>query len=267
MIPLLAGFDGTRIPWSGREMLDETRHTPDTDMAAHYAAVRPMGATGARDCLSWRHDIKARVEIASGAGLDRVIYDMAHFDLPPDPEGHAVACERALGAGAWAIAVNEPTMHGAFLGEGSIRFVEAAERMMRAAPNLRYACCDPLHELRRETWWATDRLVESGLVELVGINYYPHCGQATLREVLGEARRRYPGIPLAITETGWHVGHPRLAPGERRMEWLQTVRRVCEDAGGVEFICWMPWLDTPSWNCASEGVWACGWPAHQMEPA
>lgn len=257
---LHAGFDGTRLPWSGRDMLVETRHTPGTDMAAHYAGLGPLGVRGARDCLPWFHDIGARVEIASGAGLDRVTWDMVHFDLPPDPVAHAIACEAAIGAGGWAIAVNEPTMHGAFLYEGSIRFVEAAERMMRAAPSLRYACCDPLHDLRPETWWATDRLVESGLIELVGINYYPHCGMVPLTLILREARARYPGVPLAITETGWHVGHPFLSPGERRAEWLETVRRVCEDAGGVEFICWMPWLDMPSWNCPNEGLWACGWP-------
>lgn len=258
-IPLYSGFEGARLPWSGREMLAETRHTPDTDMAAHYGNL-PTEVRGARDCLSWRHPIAPRVQIAAQAGLDRVIWDMSHFDLPEDPEAHAVACEAALGPGAWAIAVNEPTIHGRFLGEGSIRFVEAAERMMRAAPSLRYACCDALHDLRPETWWATDRLVESGLVELIGVNYYPHCGQATIGEVLGEARRRYPGIPLAITETGFHVGHHNLPRGEGRLEWLSIMRGLCEEAGGVEFICWFPWLDMPDWDDPNDPDWPCGWP-------
>lgn len=260
MIPLYAGFDGTRIPWSGREMLVETRHTPDTDMAAHYAALGP-DLRGARDCLSWRFPILPRVDIARSAGLDRVLWDMSHFDLPPDPEEHAVACEMALGPGAWAIAVNEPTIHGGFLGEGSIRFVEAAERMMRAAPSLRYACCDPLHVMSPEEWWATDRLVSSGLVELLGIDYYPMHARHPLRDVIREAKRRHPGVPVAIMETSWHINHPRLPPGDFRRSWLHHVQQECEEAGGVDFICWCPWLDMPSWDCPSQGVWPCGWPA------
>lgn len=226
-------------------------------MERHYAHAVRHGAAGARDGLSWRHDITARVR----AVLDGfpVIWDMVHFDMPPDPEAHAAAVSGALGPGGRCIAVNEPTQHGRFHGEGSIRYVETAIRMMRAAPGLRYASCDPLHSLEPAEWWATDRLVESGLIETVGINYYPIHTRTPLRDIIREAKARYPGIPLGITETSWHVGHDRLPVGDMRLQWLDHVQQECEAAGGVDFVCWYPWLDMPCWDM-SGAVWPCGWP-------
>lgn len=255
--PIFAGFECGRLPWNGHDLLHSTGHLPGGGMERHYAHAIAHGAAGARDGLSWRHNVGARVRAASGLP---VMWDLVHFDMPPDPEAHAAACAAALGAGAQAIAVNEPTIHARFQGDGQSRpFVESALRMMRATPELRYASCDALHDRRPETWWATDRLAESGLIELVGINYYPHCGTVPLIDILREARVRYPGMPLAITETGWHVDHPHLPPGERRLEWLTQVQRACEEVGGVDFVCWYPWLDMPCWDMSGE-VWPCGWP-------
>ena len=256
--PIFAGFECGRLPWSGQDLLHSTGHLPGGGMERHYAHAVEHGAAGARDGLSWRHDIAARVA-AVPQGFP-VMWDLVHFDMPPNPEAHAAACAAALGTGVWAIAINEPSIHAHFAGDGqSWPFVDAALRMMRAAPGLRYATCDALHDLSPETWWATDRLVQSGLIELVGVNYYPHCGMAPLVEIVRETKRRYPGVPVAITETGWHVGHPKMPTGERRMEWLAQVQRECEDAGGVEFVCYYPWLNMPCWNGTGE-VWPCGWP-------
>lgn len=226
-------------------------------MERHYEEARALGVVGARDGLSWRHSIFDRVR-AVPQGFP-VMWDMVHFDMPPEPEDHAVACAHAIGEGGWAIAVNEPTAHGMFHGEGSWRYVETAIRMMQAAPTLNYACCDPLHGLEAEQWWATDRLVESGMIHLVGINYYPIHSNVLLREIIREARRRYPGIDLAITETSWHVDHPRLPGGDRRAEWIDEVRRECDEAGGVRFICWYPWLDMPDWDNPDAPRWPSGW--------
>ena len=258
MIPTWAGFECGRLPWNGHDLLHSTGHVPGVGMEAHYAHAIRHGASGARDGLSWRHDIASRVK-AAAPGFP-VMWDMVHFDMPPDPEAHAVSCAAALEKGTLAIAVNEPSIHAHFAGDGqSYPFVDAALRMMRAAPRLRYATCDALHDLNPATWWATDRLVDSGLIEIVGINYYPHCATVPLISVLHEARRRYPGMPLAITETGWHVDHPNLPPGERRLQWLDQVRQDCEAVGGVKFITWYPWLDMPCWD-QSGARWPCGWP-------
>ena len=260
--PIFAGFECGRLPWNGHDLLHSTGHLPGGGMERHYAHAVHHRAAGARDGLSWRHDITARVR-AVPDGFP-VIWDMVHFDMPPDPEAHAAAVADALGPGGRCIAVNEPTIHAQFQGDGqSWPFVDAALRMMRAAPGLRYATCDALHDLSPETWWATDRLVESGLIELVGVNYYPHCARVPLRDVIREARARYPGLPLAVTETGWHVDHPHLPPGERRQEWLEQVQRECIEGGGVEFVCYYPWLDQPAWDGSGE-IWPCGFPGEAL---
>ena len=191
--PIFAGFECGRLPWNGHDLLHSTGHLPGGGMERHYAHAAAQGAAGARDGLSWRHDIGARVRAASGLP---VMWDLVDFDMPPDPEAHAAACAAALAPGTRAIAINEPTQHGRFHGEGSIRYVETAIRMMQTAPGLRYACCDPLHNLDPAEWWATDRRVESGLIETVGINYYPIHTRTPLRDIIREAKTRYPGVPM-----------------------------------------------------------------------
>lgn len=254
--PLFAGFDPGRLPWNGVDLLRATGHIPGGGMERNYARAIAAGAVGARDGLPWRHDIAARVA-AVPAGFP-VIWDMVHFDMPPDPEAHAAAVGALLGPGGRCIAVNEPSIHAHFQGDGqSWPYVETALRMMRVAPQLRYATCDALHDLDPATWWATDRLVESGLIETVGINYYPHESRVPLADILREARARYPGVPIAITETGWHVDYPGLPRGERRMDWLRDVQTI---AAGVEWVCYYPWLDTPCWNGTGD-IWPCGYPA------
>lgn len=256
--PLWAGFESARLPWSGRDMLEETRHTPQTDMWSHYLDL-PDYVVGARDCLSWRHSRWSRVQNTK-IGLP-IMWDMVHFDMPPDPEEHADICESVLGQKTWAIAVNEPTIHAEFNKlDGSWSTVETAIRMMKAAPRLRYAACDALCTLDPVRWWATDKLVESGLVELVGLNFYPHSMSETPTTLIREAKKRYPGIKISITETGWHWGHPDLNPEDCRRQWLDYITAVCDYEGDIEFICWFPWLDMPDWNDPSKPHWLCGWP-------
>lgn len=262
--PIFAGFECGYLHWNSHDLLHSTGHLPGGGMERHYTHAVRHGAAGARDGLSWRHDITARVR-AVPDGFP-VIWDMVHFDMPPDPEAHAAAVADALGPGGRCIAVNEPTQHGRFHGEGSIRYVETAIRMMRAAPGLRYASCDPLHSLEPAEWWATDRLVESGLIETVGINYYPIHTRTPLRDIIREAKARYPGVPLGITETSWHVGHDRLPVGDMRLQWLDHVQQECEAAGGVDFVCWYPWLDMPCWDMSGE-VWPCGFPCKNPDMA
>ena len=59
--PLLAGFECGRLHWNGHDLLHSTGHLPDGRMQHHYATALAEGAAGARDGLSWRHDIVARV--------------------------------------------------------------------------------------------------------------------------------------------------------------------------------------------------------------
>lgn len=259
MIPLYAGFESIRMPWSGRDILVESRHMPNTDMQLHYDQLPPE-VYGVRDTLSWRHSIADRVAIAQRSRR-KMLWDFVHFDMPDDPEMHALACSISLPENSWAIAVNEPTIHAEFNGiDGSASTVATAIRMMESTVGINYACCDALCTLDPVRWWATDRLVESGYIKLVGLNFYPHSMEACPELLIREAKKRYPGVRLAVTETGWHVGHPDLPPVDFRRQWIDCIRRICENEGDIEFICWYPWLDGPDWNDPSKPHWVNGWP-------
>ena len=62
--PILAGFECGRLHWNGHDLLHSTGHLPEAAMAHHYAVAQGQGVAGARDGLSWRHDIVARVNTA-----------------------------------------------------------------------------------------------------------------------------------------------------------------------------------------------------------
>ena len=155
-------------------------------MARHYRHAVAEGVVGARDGLSWRHDIVARVNTAP-RGFP-VIWDLVHFDAPPRPAQHAVACCLALPPDAWAIAVNEPSVGRRVAGMTPGRATEMALRIMSTAACLpvrpRFATCDPFHHLHPNVFKATDRLVASGHVQMVGVNYYPHHAIEPLHRVL-----------------------------------------------------------------------------------
>ena len=223
-----------------------------------------------RDGLSWRHDIVARVQ-AVPAGFP-VIWDMAHFDLPRRPAQHAIACSLALPDGAWAIAVNEPSVGRRVAGVVRSRAVEAAVKMMTTAAMLprrpRFATCDPFHHLHHEVFRATDRLVASGHVQMVGVNYYPHHAIEPLHRVLRAVADRY-RLPVMITETGWHDGlhaaHRRFPHIRDRWDWLAHVHAEIALSGvPVAGLCWYPWLDMPAWDNPAHGRWPCGWPGQQV---
>jgi len=268
--PLLAGFECGRLHWNGHDLLDSTRHHPHDLMPHHYATAAAEGAAGARDGLSWRHDPVARVN-AVPAGFP-VIWDLCHFDLPPRPCAHAIACAAALPEGAWAIAVNEPSVGRRVAGIPRGKAVTAAVRMMTTAAMLprrpRFATCDPFHHLHPQVFAATDRLVATGLVEMVGINYYPHHAVEPLHRVLEAVHHRY-RLPVLIAETQWHDGlpaaHRRFPQIRHRWDWLAHVAgEVRRAAVPVAGICWYPWLDMPDWGHPHERPrWPCGWPGRQ----
>ncbi|HRO15236.1 MAG TPA: hypothetical protein PLL33_09375 [Paracoccus sp. (in: a-proteobacteria)] len=268
-VPLLAGFECGRLHWNGHDLLHSTGHLPDHHMPAHYHTAIAEGAAGARDGLSWRHDIAARVR-AVPEGFP-VIWDLCHFDLPPSPTRHAIACCEALPEGAWAIAVNEPSVGRRVAGVTPSRAIDAALRMMKTASlrsrRPRFATCDPFHHLHPSVFRVTDKLVASGLVEMIGINYYPHHAVEPLHRILQVVAERY-RLPVMITETGWHDGlpeaHRRFPHIHDRWGWLAHVRAEIALSGvPVAGLCWYPWLDMPDWGDPARGHWPCGWPGRQ----
>ncbi|MRX49565.1 hypothetical protein GI374_03715 [Paracoccus sp. S-4012] len=267
--PLLAGFECARLHWNGHDLLHSTGHLPTGAMAHHYAVAAAEGAAGARDGLSWRHDIVERVRAAPERFP--VMWDFVHFDAPPRPAQHAIACCLALPEGAWAIAVNEPSVGRRVSGLTPKRATDMALKMMTTAACLplrpRFATCDPFHHLHPSVFTATDRLVASGHVEMVGVNYYPHHAHEPLHRVLRAVADRY-RLPVMITETGWHDGlpaaHRRFPHVRDRWDWLAHVRaEIARSEVPVAGLCWYPWLDMPAWDNPAHGRWPCGWPGRQ----
>lgn len=269
---LWAGFECGHLGWCGQDLLHETRHTPDTDMRAHYVDALSLGVTVARDGLPWRHDPAARVA-AVPPGV-RTIWDLSHFDPPPSREGHAIRCAKAVGPGvAHILAVNEPSLWPLLCRRPKREAIAAAKRMMTAfglVRPARFYTCDPFHNLHAATFAATDALVATGWIGCVGVNYYPHEATVPLADVLRTVHRRY-GLPLAITETSWHRGHRKARArfpwiGDCQLGWLRHVRdEVAASGVPVEGICWYPWLDQPAWGRPGTRTrWPCGFPADRQ---
>jgi hypothetical protein len=265
--PLWAGFECGHLGWCGQDLLHDTRHTPETDMRAHYADAAARGVAAARDGLPWRHDPAARVA-AVPAGM-RVVWDLCHFDPPPARALHAIRCASAIPPGeAHVLAVNEPSVWPLLCRRPKREAVAAAKRMMTAFGLMRPArfyTCDPFHRLDEATFAATDALVATGWIGCVGVNYYPHDATVPLADVLRAVHARY-GLPLLVAETSWHLGHPKAKRrfpviGDDQGAWLAHVRaEVAASGAPVEGICWYPWLDQPVWGRpGTRGRWPCGW--------
>ncbi|MET0271319.1 MAG: hypothetical protein ABW173_12915 [Sphingomonas sp.] len=267
--PLWAGFECGHLGWCDQDLLVETRHVPAADMAAHYDHARALGIRAARDGLPWRHDPQARVAVPPPDM--RVIWDLCHFDPPPHRAAHAIRCARALAAApgpAHVVAVNEPSVWPLLCRRPRREAIAAAKRMMTAFGLMREArfyTCDPVHRLDEDVFAATDALVATGWISVVGINYYPHDATVPLVDVLRACWRRY-GLPLAIMETSWHVGHARAKRrfpfiGNSQAAWLAHVRdEVAASGAPVEGICWYPFLDQPVWGKpGTRRRWPCGY--------
>jgi hypothetical protein len=247
----------------------ETRHTPTTDMAAHYRRAKVLGIRTARDGLPWRHEPSAR--IAAVPADIRVIWDLCHFDPPPHREAHAMRCASAMHGPAHVVAVNEPSLWPLLCRRSRREAIGAGKRMMSAfglMADARFYTCDPFHRLNEEVFAATDALVATGWISVVGVNYYPHDATVPLVDVLRTAWARY-GLPIAIMETSWHVGHPKARRrfpfiGDSQVAWLAHVQaEVAASGAPVEGICWYPFLDQPVWGKpGTRRRWPCGWGGH-----
>lgn len=271
--PFFAGFESAKIHWNQFDTLISTQHTPTTNMAANLQRALTAGAVGIRDSLPWRFDPLERVTTAYAVlpPFTRVVWDLVHFDQIPGPE---LMCDRAeriakmLPKSARMIAVNEPNVGVEVSGIDQEPAMQLARRMMDAVGRVGaktpkpFWTCDPMHSLDESNWWATDRLIQThrDVIEVVGVNYYPMHSRTPLRDILKKTADRY-GMPVALTETGWHDGHPRAEdhfPGiKSRPEWWDHVQSEI-DASGVPLVCacWFPFLDM-AWEPGFP--WPNGW--------
>jgi hypothetical protein len=259
MTEVLAGFECGRLGWNGHDLLVTTRHVPEDRMADHYRTARAHGLVRARDGLPWRHDPGPRLRVAEQTGLG-VIWDLNHFDPPDDPVAHArrVADAANHTAPLWLCPVNEPSLYPALCGMALHDAVGLAMTMARVArdhhPDVRLLATDPITGIGERQFAATDALVGAGLVDMIGVNYYPHTARTALRRVLAKVARRY-ALPILVSETSWHDGHPRhhrRHPGWTKGDWLHHIldEVAAAEARGaaVTGVCWYPFVDCPPWD-------------------
>lgn len=267
MIPLWAGFECGHL-FGNHDLLTDTRHTPDADMADHYREAREQGALAFRDGLPWRHNMEARVDAAPHDAT--IIWDLCHFDPPPNPTLHVARALNALFLThrPRILSVNEPSIWPRLCGRPREEGVALALQMMEMVSASRgdalFYTCDPFHHLNEDEFAATDALVAAANISTVGVNYYPHETTIPLGDVLRAVHARY-GLPVAVTETGWHDGHPRNHHWPQiagRHGWLDYVMSEAATSGvAVEGVCWYPWLDTPVWGQpGAADRWPCGFP-------
>lgn len=236
-----------------------TGHVPGDKLDQHYGIAIDHGMTTARDGLPWRHDPAPRLAAAARAGM-QVIWDLNHYDPPPDAAGHARRCATAADQGKplWLCPVNEPMVYPALAGMSWEAAVDLAISMARVArdhhPNVKLLSTDPITGIGERQFAATDRLVEAGCVDVVGVNYYPHTARTCLLKVLFKTWKRY-GKPILVSETSWHDGHRdhhRRYPGFNKGNWLSQmlVKTDQARAKGVDVagLCWYPTVDCPPWQ-------------------
>lgn len=259
MTMILAGFECGRLGWNGHDLLATTRHLPGDRMRTHYRIALQHGLRWGRDGLPWRHDPGLRIAIARSAGLE-TIWDLNHFDPPADAVAHArrVAASADPKAPLRVCPVNEPSLYPALCGmarEHAVRLAVTMTRVLKDLhPDVHVLTTDPITGIGERQFEATDALVATGLVDVVGVNYYPHTARTSLLNVLTKVWRRY-RLPIMVAETSWHDGHPahhRRHPGWTKGHWLRHVLDdVAAAAGrGAEMlgVCWYPIVDCPPWH-------------------
>lgn len=255
---IAAGFECARLG-NGHDLLVTTGHLPELRMARHYRTVRAHDIATVRDGLPWRHDPGPRFAVAAAAGIE-AIWDLNHYDPPPDAVAHARRCAEAAPRDRpfWICPVNEPLLYPQLAGMPWEHAVDLAITMARVAkdhhPDVRVLTTDPITGIGNRQFAATDRLVAAGLVDVVGVNYYPHTARTSLRKVLLKTWRRY-GKPVMVSETSWHDGHRvhhQRHPGFDKAAWLRLMCAEVEAArlAGAEVVglCWYPIVDCPPWN-------------------
>jgi hypothetical protein len=256
---LLAGFECGFLGWNGHDLLLTTGHVPERRMEQHYRLSARHGLLGARDGLPWRHDPVPRLKVAKATGTS-VIWDLSHFDPPPDPVDHARRAALAADRDRplWLCPVNEPSLYPHLSGMAREAAIDLFRLMARVArdhhPDVRILANDPVTGIGERQFASLDALMAGEAIDIVGVNYYPHTARTVLSKVLVKTWKRY-RKPIMVSETSWHDGHPvhhHRHPGFHKGAWLRHIREqvALAEQRGVEIVgvCWYPIIDSPPWN-------------------
>lgn len=232
-----------------------------------------------------------RHRLAAAAETDmEPVWDLVHFGFPngidpfsPDFPDHvarfAVTVARTHEHGTlWLCPVNEPSVTAHFCGQAgqwapakrrrghqlkrnlARATIETIKAVRKVRPDARFLHTDPLsgHPFQFQALEMVAGRVDSKLggspelIDVVGLNFYPHFSGVCLRKGLIEARQRF-GRPVIVAETSWHTGWNRhetpARAGWTKSAWLRYVLAECaSDGAEVEGVCWYPVIDSPPWN-------------------
>lgn len=250
MPPIIPGFECGY--WDGHDRLVETRHTPITDMRRHYDDIAGI-APFVRDGFSPKYYPLNVVDYVTTPA----IMDIVHFAYPKEEDIYFKNCLTALrimgarGMVKGFLPVNEPSFTPVI--NPNVSKDEAIAFGIRAMNYMRYFncqwpiyTCDPITGFGEEAFDATDRLVSTGKIDVVGFNYYPYNAVEDIGEVGAMIGKRY-GLPYALTETIWHIGNqegesnfPNItAQKQPKQAWMDYVRAKLPDA---RFVCAYPFI-------------------------
>lgn len=272
-IDILAGFECGLIHDGRLDLLAATRHEPHDRQGIHYGIARGQGVRRCRDGLPFHKNAVQRIKVAQAADME-VIWDLCHFDPVSISETRQHAT--AVGAAMRFLdtirlcPMNEPSVvpmltGGRFSQNDAIERAKLYMQMISDNhPNPVFYSVDVINGGGHAQFAATDVLVATGQISVVGINYYPQWSTVPLRDVIATVWKRY-SLPVMISETSWHDGHPGQADNFPAMKtkgrWFRHVLNECEiaqEAGAeIDGLCWYPFTDMPSWDVAGE-VWSSG---------
>lgn len=164
-------------------------------------------------------------------------------------------------------ALKHQLMRGHLAAVAALRAVGANQPILLCEPLIHVAPQDFTPEAARAaqayvdaSFWAVETLLRAdpASVDILGLNYYAHnqwrlegarltrddAAYRPLRRLLGDVARRFPQLPLVISETG--AEEP--AGGAWLAEVARNVEEARRDGVAVEGICIYPILDYPGWE-------------------
>lgn len=246
-----AGFECGYLPWNGHDLLQSTRHTPQTKMREHYEILESHNVSFVRDGLVPGHSLIERLEAAKEYGLN-VFWDCLHYHVIDDPFewGKTIAyAQKSVNGNKefWVCPQNEPSIvplmrQGTSLEQAVWEGKEVLKGIRSILPDTKILHVDIPGS---QDWFDCD---------LLGVNIYPHTVNERISDVLRRAKEH--GKRVVVSETSWHDGfHQGYA---NKGEWLKHVVDEC-NLVDIYDICWYPIISCPPWDDKENDVrWSHG---------
>lgn len=263
---IIAGFECGLLP-NGHNLLETTKHVPTKNMRDHYKTVHDHGLTTVRDGLIDGGGVYRRMYASKDMNV-LPIWDIIHFHKHDATTAAGLARECAryhaqinYDKPFWFVPLNEIETHAWYLGTG-----------IKGAADIWCAVYDAVksrlgHKAKAISssvlksvdgpWDGIDMIANK--CEAIGINIYPHTHEETIYDLILATHARY-GMPIIITETSFHNGHPEHIGTKRSwaMHVNRHVNRARKDGIDVWAWCWYPIVNCLEWDHPHLAEWDHG---------